>query len=630
MLEGAFRALERLSNRAFTTRYSPLQYLGQISVLLLLLLAVSGIYMLPFYRINVEKAYDSVDAITMDVVGGLMRSIHRYAADALVLVLLLHGIKTLVERRLLHGRWVVWVSGVVLLGVVMVEGITGYWMVWDQRAQLVATLTTEFLDVLPIFPKPLAMALATDSGVTNLLFFAVVFVHIAQPLFSMAFVLLHFSRFAKTLLLPPRQVSALVVGSVLLLSIVKPAESAPRAELSRALVNVPVDWFYMFPLPLVQKQPLLLWLLLAGAGAILLLLPRLLREEAEVARVDTDSCVGCGLCYEDCPYGAISMEGEVAQVSPERCACCGTCVGSCNFNAIALGETRLESLKHRIAREVRRGRPFVIMCENCLHRKGVEMLRAAGAGVLPLRCLGMVNPSLITAALDAGASRVVLAGCRAGDCRYRLGNLWLEARVAGERAPAFKDRRRDLVSLCWLMPGEENRLLEEVGKEERCTREEKPMLPLAALLVLATLLPLWYLSTSPAYSLMQEDRAMLLFTMSHLGERLVPCREPTVEELRAGNITPCPRERSPVEVVLAIDGRTVLRKSYQPSGLWNDGPSYAYERIEVEPGEHTLEVRIRDSAEGEFRYRLVERVSFERGRVVTLKFEKGRFHLGDG
>lgn len=623
---------EQLVNRAFTSRYNPLLYLGQISIFLLILLAVSGVYMLPFYKINVEKAYDSVEGITESKVGGVMRSIHRYAADALVLTLVLHGLRTFITRRFLQSRWVVWVSGVALLGVVFIEGITGYWMVWDMRAQLVATATTELLDVLPIFPKPLSMAIATEGNVTNLLFFAVVFVHIALPLFSLALVLLHFSRFAKTLLLPPKQLMALILGTLLALSALKPALSAAPADLTRALVNVPVDWFYLSYIPLVHSNAALVWLLLLSCSALLLAVPRLVREARISAEVEKQACIGCELCYEDCPYNAITMlreDGKVAEIAPERCAGCGTCVGSCNFNAVKLEGLDLEALKRRVVELAKGGKPLVIRCEHCLRREVDAKLKRAGAEVLTLRCLGMVNPSLVSAALDAGAARVILAGCKLGDCRYRLGNRWLEARIAGERAPVLKDRRRERLAVCWLMPGEEEALLKEVEDKRGCT-EERPLLPLAAIMLLLTAMPVGYLSTSPAYSLTQEEKAVLLFTMSHLGERLVPCREPTVEELKAGNITSCPRERFPVEVELYVDGKRMLRKSYKPSGFWKDGPSYAYEKLEVEPGAHTIEVRIRDSGEERFDHTFRKEVEFEAGEVVTLRFVEERFSLSGG
>ncbi len=624
--------MELLVNRAFTSRYNPFMHLGQIAIFLLLLTAISGIYVLPFYSINAQNAYISVNNITEDRIAGIMRSIHRYSADALIIVLILHGIRTLITRRLLQSRWLVWVSGVLLFGAVLIEGLTGYWMVWDQRAQLVALGITEFLDELPVFPKPLAMSVAGEESLTSLLFFAVVFTHLALPLFSSVLLLLHFSRLSGVRLLPPERVAVLLLAVLLTLSLLKPAISAPPATPYDIPVKVPVDWYYMLPLPLMQSHPRLSWLLLIAITAFLLAVPRLLQKEWLSARIRRETCTGCELCYADCPYGAISMlkdgEKKVASVSGSRCAGCGICVGSCSFNAVEFGDTELELLRKEVKSLAERDKTLVVICRHCLGGKAADRLMQSNVKVLSLRCIGMLHPLAVADALDAGVNKLVIAGCKHGDCRYRFGNLWTEDRLSGRRAPVLKHPEAGRVRLCWLMPGEEKKLISAL-EEGKCDRE-KPAPHLILMLLLLFTLPLSYFSTSPAYSLMQADKAMLLFTMSHPGERLVPCREPTVEELRAGNLTPCPRERSPVEVVLAIDGRTVLRKSYQPSGLWRDGPSYAYERIEVEPGEHTLEVRIRDSAEGEFRYRLVERVRFERSRVVILKFEKGRFHLGDG
>ncbi|NOZ82695.1 MAG: hydrogenase iron-sulfur subunit [Euryarchaeota archaeon] len=631
---GIISLAEELVNRAFTSRYNPLFYLGQIAVFLLLLTAISGIYMLPFYKINTQNAYISVDEITKSAIGGVMRSIHRYAADALVVVLLLHAARTFMTRRLLQSRWLVWVSGVLLLGAVMIEGLTGYWMVWDQRAQLVALSVTEFLDVLPIFPKPLALALAGEENLTSLLFFAVVFTHLALPLFSMALLLLHFSRFSGTRALPPSRLAAVVLAVVLAVSLAKPATSASPAALNMVPVNVPVDWYYMFLLPPMQSHPHITWLLLLSFTVLLLAAPWLLQRRRVIAGIRRNACVGCELCYADCPYGAINMLKDngktVASVSEGRCAGCGVCIGSCSFGAVELEDMELEELRRRVRKLAGEGKALVLMCTHCLGKDAEERLKLAGAEVLSLRCIGMLHPSAVEEAIDAGAEKVIIAGCKLGDCRYRLGNLWMQERLSGRRAPVLRHTEATQVEVCWLMPGEEEVLIASLSeKSHRRCGEEKPAPLLALLMLLLVALPLSYFSTSPAYSLIQEDRAVLLFTMSHTGERLVPCREPTMEELRAGNITPCPRERSAVEVLLLLDGKTLLNRSYPPSGLWKDGPSHAYERLLVEPGIHTLEVRIGDTRDGRFSHKLKREVRFEAGKVVHLRFEKGRFSVGE-
>jgi coenzyme F420-reducing hydrogenase delta subunit len=66
-----------------------------------------------------------------------------------------------------------------------------------------------------------------------------------------------------------------------------------------------------------------------------------------------------------------------------------------------------------------------------------------GCATLEVECVAMVPPSLVEYALRAGASGVVVAGCREGDCEYRLGDGWMRARIARVRAPALRRAARD-------------------------------------------------------------------------------------------------------------------------------------------------------------------------------------------
>jgi len=54
-----------------------------------------------------------------------------------------------------------------------------------------------------------------------------------------------------------------------------------------------------------------------------------------IASVDPDICVGCRVCQDVCPVGAISV-GEIARVDPKRCNACGSCVQQCPRNALSL------------------------------------------------------------------------------------------------------------------------------------------------------------------------------------------------------------------------------------------------------------------------------------------------------
>ena len=51
--------------------------------------------------------------------------------------------------------------------------------------------------------------------------------------------------------------------------------------------------------------------------------------------IDKELCIGCGICEDNCPFGAISIEEGVAVVG-DTCTLCGACVESCDVEALTL------------------------------------------------------------------------------------------------------------------------------------------------------------------------------------------------------------------------------------------------------------------------------------------------------
>ncbi len=53
-----------------------------------------------------------------------------------------------------------------------------------------------------------------------------------------------------------------------------------------------------------------------------------------VAKIDADSCTGCGTCVDECPAGAIELKDDLAVVDEDECLDCGACEDACPNGAI--------------------------------------------------------------------------------------------------------------------------------------------------------------------------------------------------------------------------------------------------------------------------------------------------------
>jgi quinol-cytochrome oxidoreductase complex cytochrome b subunit len=372
VLDGIHRgvvAIDRGINRVIPEEFNPFYYLGGMTNVLWILLVPTGIFLWFYYKPTTADAFSSVNYLTAVVpFGGIIRGLHRYAGDGMILLAILHMLRNFFTDRYRGFRDVPWVSGVVLLLLTGIVGMTGYLLVWDQRALIVTTAIIQALQsldgIVGGLGSFLAKALLAGNEPNNLTLARMFFLHVGPAVLIFFFLWVHYLRLHRPKIWPPMFVTLLTIGAVVLAAGILPVEKTLAAGVPLSAAgseNIVYDIFYLLPVLALPS--------LGGAGVLALLvlifgilfivpwLPRKKHRYVNVAFVTPENCTGCQLCAIDCPFDAIVMvEGanpnprnkELAVVNDDKCAECGICVGACPFHAINLPLANEDMIKDKV------------------------------------------------------------------------------------------------------------------------------------------------------------------------------------------------------------------------------------------------------------------------------------------
>lgn len=504
MMEALRRALAFIEARfdgLFSAPYNPFHCLGALTIFFFWVVLVSGLYVLLFFEFNLHGAYHSVERLTHDqwYLGGVMRSLHRYASDAAVITMALHLFREFVLGRYTGFRWYTWFTGVPLLWFTIILGITGYWLVWDRLAQYIAIGSAALMDWLPL-GTAMGRNFLTEDLLSDRFFTLMAFLHMLGIVLMLIFgIWFHVMRITRPIVNPPRPLVLGSLAALLILSFYKPAVSQGFADLATIPARLDIDWFYLAVYPLLDlTSPGLVWGVLIVMTILLAVLPWIVGPRREpVAVVNTDYCGGCGRCVLDCPYEAVTLQPRSdgrrftheAVVDPALCASCGICAGACPSSSpfrksellvtgIDLPHYPVQRLRDDSAQALERcGDQSPIVVYGCDHGVDVTALDLPGVVTVTMPCIGMLPPSVIDYALrQQGAAGVMVTGCASCDCRYRLGNRWMDERLGGRREPRLR-QRVDQSRLCvhWSSAAEKNSLIVALdGFRRRLTSLEPP------------------------------------------------------------------------------------------------------------------------------------------------------------
>lgn len=619
-----FQRIAAWPGRIFSTELNPLYHLGGITILMFIIACISGIYIFIFYNINPRHAWDSVEAISNNYFNGWMRSIHRYSSDLLVVFILLHLAHTLFTSK--FKRLISWISGVISFLVVVTIGVTGYILVWDQKAKLTGYLTAKLFSGLRIFdPAIMGAFLLNDLTVVGGFFKVALFGHIALSLITVIIIWIHVMRISKPKILPPKKLTLYVCIAIGIISFAFPVKSDPAAQLTNLPAQTTFDWFYYFGYYLMKIFSVWQnWAIMIGSGLILSILPFFMRrKDRPPVRIDLDKCDGCNLCSYDCPYDAIDMliyNGErKAILSPEKCVGCTICIGSCKEHAITHSDFPVYELLPESKQNV-----TVFTCSffpEALFPNDVNVKE------YKVPCLGSVMIKDVQQILDNNSEKVAFLGCE--DCYYRYGKNWAVDRMLQKRPPTLSKRydssRLRLFTLNQYKP----ELLSEFSKETNGKTDKIAQVkdfykvkPVLAVLMLTAFFALFVPFSSTTVKFFNPKDKTLIVNFKYISS-------PTAYEKSTSTMkhmqsaAPVVKSRSPVELKIYASGsrKLLYEKQYTPRGLRHDIAMFIFTQMNIT--EDKVDVELKET-EGEKKELILNNIPVKPGDGTFVILKDGK------
>ena len=133
-----------------TLRFTLTWGLGGMAVVLVFMLIGTGLLLKFAYEPFPGRAYDSIVQLQNEVLfGQLIRNIHHWSANLLLVVVFLHFLRVFFTGAFHPPRQFNWIFGLSLFVTVLLSNFTGYLLPWDQLAYWAITICTGMLEYMP-------------------------------------------------------------------------------------------------------------------------------------------------------------------------------------------------------------------------------------------------------------------------------------------------------------------------------------------------------------------------------------------------------------------------------------------------------------------------------------------------
>lgn len=620
-----------------TSQLNPFYHTGTIAAFLTLVVGLTGVYVFLFYKYGFEESYLAVLRMDSQFIARTMRALHRYASGALVITTLLHAYRTLFMERFRGQRWLAWITGIVLTIIIWLAGVTGYWLVWDARAQLITDGFARFLQQFTPWADRFVLRItnAEISGNSWPIMLLILAVHVLLFIIVVYFFYLHLRRMSRAKWLPEMHWVVGAAAVLLLVSIFFPLRNLPGASSLHLPESISLDPLFLFYLPTEggSASPWL-WGGILLITAVAILLPWITHNHSAAEMVDgaktpahlpfveiiDENCTGCTLCARDCPYDAIKMVDRdddtghkyLAVANQSLCTSCAICIGSCDDFAITLGDsppellwdvvmTRLAAAKMKAAEQPIR---LVLTCDRhasqgarpFLNQEGAVMVGETAVEVIAVPCVGALPPNMMVQALRGGAHDIKVIGCPPDDCRNREGNLWAEQRLTRQRLPRLKrEYANGPITASWVAPDHFDEAFyaplptaPTPGAEPdfMAARKMFPNISLRSLAILFVMMVLVliiqaFLTDLPFTSRAAAKNAVLKVIVENPASPFNPTGAFDLPE-------------RPLNLRLEMDGELLAEEMYEPAAFFSEPVLPFVEEFQIEPGSHHVRLAFVD------------------------------------
>lgn len=251
-------------------RFEASYFTGGLTLFLFVIQLLTGMGLALYYIPHSEYAHKSiVDIMTKLNMGWFFRSLHHWGAQLAIASLFIHFFANLLLKAYRKPRELLWITGFVMIAVLVFFGLSGYFLIWDQRAFTAIRVATGGAGSLPLIGGPIKIFLrgGIDVGQETLTRFYAFHVSIL-PMISLIIIGLHVllvqvhgmsvpisqkdregrpQPFFPNVFYKDLIIWLLGIGVLVTLAVIFPAAIGIKADpMAPAPENIKPEWYFLF------------------------------------------------------------------------------------------------------------------------------------------------------------------------------------------------------------------------------------------------------------------------------------------------------------------------------------------------------------------------------------------------